>query len=470
MAGEERKPELVASGSEESAQTTPAGAQEFRWQAIFQKSTEALFLLNRNRRILFVNKAWERLTGMSGTEARGLVCARRAPDPQDPWDLAVRALCYPPPEALKGNTSRVRRAVQRGEVRERWNIEFFPLRDEAGLLCILGRIQAEPRDETRPDPPLPEKLIGLREARLGRYRFQHFVSKLPAVQRALEQARLASATSVPVLLVGESGTGKEWLARAIHNESDFRDRAFVALDCPRIPPAMFREIIFGEHSTAPQRDSRTLYLRDPAFLPREMQMQLCREIASPLESAHYRVIAGSSTDPCIDIKVGRLLESFHCALSPLVISLPPLRERTVDLSELVERMLERASLLVERRISGLTPEAWELVRAYAWPGNLNELYVTLRGACARTSGDRIASDHFPAPIKLAVRMGGASGADSEKPISLDQVLEQAERRMIVMALRRAKGNKSKAADLLSIWRPRLIRRMEALGITGSQAD
>src|SRR6516225_6834779 len=98
MAGEERKPELVASGSEESAQTPPASAQEFRWQAIFQKSTEPLFLLNRHRRILFVNKAWERLTGMSGTEARGLACARRAPDPQDPWDLAVRALCYPTPE------------------------------------------------------------------------------------------------------------------------------------------------------------------------------------------------------------------------------------------------------------------------------------------------------------------------------------------------------------------------------------
>ncbi len=71
---------------------------DFRWQALFQRAHEPFFLLNRRRRILFVNRAWEELTGLSAAEARGLQCLRRPSLPQDPWDVVIRAVCCPPPE------------------------------------------------------------------------------------------------------------------------------------------------------------------------------------------------------------------------------------------------------------------------------------------------------------------------------------------------------------------------------------
>ena len=151
-------------------------------------------------------------------------------------------------------------------------------------------------------------------------------------------------------------------------------------------------------------------------------------------------------------------------MSTLVITLPALRERQADLSDLVERLLQRMNTGSERPVTKLTPQAWELLRAHAWAGNLRELYAVLQRACQRTTTDRIDAVHLPARLRLAVHLEQAAQPAPERAIRLDEILEEAERRLILLALRKARGNRSRAAELLSIWRPRLLRRMEALGI------
>ncbi len=148
------------------------------------------------------------------------------------------------------------------------------------------------------------------------------------------------------------------------------------------------------------------------------------------------------------------------ALATLTIRLPPLRERKPDLPRLVERLLERAGLAAERTVTGLTPAAWDVLRAYPWPGNLGELYGVLVGACGRTPGERIDASDLPLYLRLSPR---PAEADAVR-LPLKELLEGAERRLIELALRRAGGNKSRAAELLAIWRPLLLRRMAALGI------
>jgi len=132
---------------------------------------------------------------------------------------------------------------------------------------------------------------------------------------------------------------------------------------------------------------------------------------------------------------------------------------------LVERFLKRSGQSQQHGAKGLTQEAWEMLRAYAWPGNLRELYAALQVAVQQTSQERIDAAHLPGAVRLAVRMAETPGAEGEKKLSLDKFLEEAERRLIRLALRRARGNRSRAAELLEVWRPRLLRRMEALGIT-----
>jgi len=177
-----------------------------------------------------------------------------------------------------------------------------------------------------------------------------------------------------------------------------------------------------------------------------------------------RIMAGCDVDPADEAGTSRLLEELHCALSTLVIEVPPLRERQTDMPTLVDRLLERANTGREQPVIGLTPEAWEFVRAYSWPGNLRELYSALQTACLHAPNDRLDVCHFPAALRLAVRLDETPDASKELALPLDHLLEQAERRLILLALRKAQGNRSRAAEILSIWRPRLLRRMEALKI------
>src|SRR5437899_1350221 len=159
----------------------PPAEPELRWQALFQRSRDAVFVLNRRRTFLFVNRAWEQLTGVSAAEARGLACRRRTLLPQDPADLVVRTLCCPPAHVLKGSSGRSRRLARRGSLQERWwDIDFLPLRDDRGTLCILGRIEPAPISSPAPFPPLPERLVSLREEMRQRFNLDRLVSRLPA--------------------------------------------------------------------------------------------------------------------------------------------------------------------------------------------------------------------------------------------------------------------------------------------------
>src|SRR5438309_10263190 len=111
---------------EPSPNSNQESATDFRWQALFQRAGEPVFLLNRRRRILFVNRAWEELTGLSAAEARGLQCLRRPSLPQDPWDVVIRAVCCPPLEVLQGKPARTRRLVLRADAAPRWwDVEFL---------------------------------------------------------------------------------------------------------------------------------------------------------------------------------------------------------------------------------------------------------------------------------------------------------------------------------------------------------
>src|SRR5947209_4972402 len=107
---------------------------EFRWQALFQRTREPLFLLNRQRRILFVNRAWEELTGLPAAEARGRRVGHRRKPATLPLGEALAHALAPPAEVLQGQPGKARRLAPGAAGRRWWDVEFFPLRGDAGLL------------------------------------------------------------------------------------------------------------------------------------------------------------------------------------------------------------------------------------------------------------------------------------------------------------------------------------------------
>ena len=154
---------------------------------------------------------------------------------------------------------------------------------------------------------------------------------------------------------------------------------------------------------------------------------------------------------------------FYYTLTALVIRLEPLRDRLNELPLLALHMLERAASTARKHCAGFDPPALQTLSAYDWPGNLSELSRVLQAAVARCEGDLLRDEHLPADIR------GHLGAAYLPPlpttqIGLDTLLTQIERRLIERALSRSRQNKSRAADLLGISRPRLYRRIKELNI------
>jgi len=439
-----------------SPEPAPAEGDGFRWPALFQRSVDAVFVLNRRRQIQFVNRAWEALTGLAAREVHQRIC-RRQRDASPGSCEAVQHALAPPREVLEGKPARLRRLAVGADGRPQyWDISFLPLAGAKGIVGVLGRIRTVAIGQTTGQPVLPEKLVAVRERWTGWFGLEHLASEVPAVRRLAEQVRLASRVEVPVLLVGEPGAGKQWLARTIHVEGGRREQAFFALDC-RLPPPALAWALLGPPGLA-RREGATLYLQEPAALPRDLQGRLCEVTAE--EQPGPRFLAGMSADPAAEVRAGRLLEAMHCLLSPLTIAVPPLRERLPDLPVFAERLLARAASGHDRAVNGISGEAWELLRAYAWPGNLRELYAVLAAGCRRCQADRIEAGDLPWYLRPAP-------AAAERTLPLDALLENVERSLSNLALAMARGDESKAAELLAMWRPRLSRRMEALEIDES---
>jgi DNA-binding NtrC family response regulator len=135
-----------------------------------------------------------------------------------------------------------------------------------------------------------------------------------------------------------------------------------------------------------------------------------------------------------------------------------------DLPALVDRLLQRSNAEGQAQIKGLTADAWEVIRAHVWPGNLRELHAVLAAARRHARTDRITAADLPAALRLQRRLEETPTTARPRSLPLDALLEEAERRLMELAIRRAGGNKKRAADLLSIPRPRIWRRLKALGM------
>jgi transcriptional regulator of aromatic amino acid metabolism len=432
-------------------------ADRLDFDGLLHGSADAWFAVNARRRLVFLNRACAEVLGVQADEVLGLEC--KAHGLAEPVDLAaVVARCCPPPEALAGKPcSSPALLLHRGGQQAWRSIQWIPMADGAGSVAVvLGRIGPAAEDEKPPRCPesLPAALARLRHELLERFGFDRVIAVCPAMQRALLQARLASQSDVPVLLRGEPGTGKEHFARVIHSQSAAKQRPLVALDCAGLPAGTLERVLFDETKPGAQ------YLASPGQLPRDLQARVFEQA----RRGGVRLLAGTNTDLAAAVADGTFLPELFYHLSTLVIELPPLRQRQADLPLLAQQIIERCNADGERQVTGLTPAARELLVSHPWPGNLDELQEALTAAHRHSRQAEVDASDFPLACRAAAERAELPQAVPPRPLPLDHLLEQAERRLIELALRDARGNISKAAARLAVSRPRLYRRMEQLGL------
>jgi PAS domain S-box-containing protein len=450
---------------------TPRNPAARRLGALVQRAADPIFQLDEAGCLVFVNAAWEQFTGYSADHVLGLACQGPVPMPESGLEALAAGLCPSPelgPAPYSVDTLLVDAAGERKEV----SIAFVPFNGTAGGgLGHLGVIRPRAAGSTpaAPHHKLRGELLALRE-RLRRKRLgTNLIGSGVAHQRVMRQIELVAANLAPVVIVGEEGTGKRTVARAIHDRSPRAAGACLVFDVEASGAEAVAHMLFAADGESAEpaawsvpADS-TLVVGPLAELPRDLQAQLVTRVETSVDPAGPRLVFTSRIEPARLLEAGTLRADFYYLVTSQSIELAPLRERLDELPLLAQHALEWLNARSGQMVAGFSTEAIDVLRAYDWPGNLRELSRVVQAAHERQPAGLITPSDLPAAIRGA--WGGAYTPAAPAPLpALDSALESVERRLIEHALQTARHNKSRAAEILSISRPRLYRRMKDLGI------
>ncbi len=347
----------------------------------------------------------------------------------------------------------------------------------------LGAAEAEAQK-------LERQVTSLRTTLDDRFGFDAIIGRAPKFVAAVKDARKVAVTNTTVLLTGESGTGKEVLALAIHQASPRAAGPFIALNCAALPETLVESELFGHERgafTGADRLKRgrfelaaggTLFLDEIGELTAAAQAKLLRILqerryervggATTLE-ADVRLIAATNRDPECAVAEGRLREDLYYRLAVFRIHLPALRERGDDVLLLADYFVRELGAKMGKPEPGLNREARDLLLAHSWPGNIRELQNAIERALILAQDELIAAEHLalvarrPRDEGVPATAPAVAAPPTETAISTLIIAEQ-EKRLIVEALRRTGGNKTRAAAALGLSPTQLLRRIRRFGL------
>jgi len=309
----------------------------------------------------------------------------------------------------------------------------------------------------------------------------------PAIRQVLDMVHRVADSDAIVLIVGESGTGKELVARALHEASRRRDKPFVGINCAAVPAGLLESELFG-HVKGAFTDARrsrpglfvqaaggTVLLDEIGDMPPEMQVKLLRVLQErrvrPVggeEEVEFdcRVIAATHRDLETEVAEKRFREDLYYRINVVQIALPALRARPGDVLAIAHGIMQRIAARTGKPVTGLAPDAAQLMLDYDWPGNIRELENSLERAIALTTLNELSAADLPPKIREHQRsiLATATGRPDEL-IPLAEV----ERRYIHQVLAAVGGNKTMASRILGIDRRSLYRVLAESGPTPSAA-
>jgi two-component system, NtrC family, response regulator HydG len=308
--------------------------------------------------------------------------------------------------------------------------------------------------------------------------FHGMVGRSPSIQKVFEIVEKAAASDAPVIIFGETGTGKELVAHAIHSLGKRREGPYIQLNCAALNEALLESELFGHVKGAftgaySHREGRfeaanwgDIFLDEIGDVPLSIQVKLLRILETgqfervgdhqPIR-VDVRIITATNRDLERLVSQGKFREDLFFRINVIPIQLPPLRERLGDLPRLAEHFIRQLRARSGKDISGLTPEAMELVMRHHWPGNVRELKGVLEYAFVIAEGGPIQPEHLPVQMaRLAAKQHlfdrlPASAASEEKAALID-------------ALIACRGNQSKAARVLGVNRVTIWHRIKKHGI------
>jgi DNA-binding NtrC family response regulator len=325
----------------------------------------------------------------------------------------------------------------------------------------------------------------------SKYRFDNIVGSSSALRGVLETVSKVAATDSTVLVRGESGTGKELIARAIHYHSRRAERPLVTVNCGAIPEELLESELFGHVKGAftgavGDREGRfsvanggTIFLDEIGDMSPNLQVKLLRVLqercfervgSDKTESVNVRVIAATHQHLEEAIQGGRFREDLFYRLNVIPIEIPPLRERQEDIVQLAQYFLDVLNQERETKIDCITDDAMQAMLQHAWPGNVRELENLIERLTVLRGEGEIRIEDLPAGLRQPERPEVPVPPIPEGGLSLRDVVDDFETRLILKALEQTGWNQTQSAALLGMNRTTLIEKMKKKGLRAAQAE
>jgi two-component system NtrC family response regulator len=315
------------------------------------------------------------------------------------------------------------------------------------------------------------------------------IGNSPQLLSCFDQVARVACTDANILVIGETGTGKELFAHAVHENSPRHNRPFVVLDCSALPETLVESLLFGHSKGAftsadkphegliKQADGGTLFLDEVGELPLQIQKAFLRVLQErrfrPLGSrteiaSDFRLVAATNRNLGHMVLDGSFRHDLLFRLRSFVIDLPPLRERTGDIQDLMMHHLARVCERLKIGLKGLAPEFLEALNSYPWPGNVRELLQALeRAVAAALFEPTLHVKHLPDEIRIELVRDSLAAATkstevegrpprwTESPLALKQYRENADRQYLLNLMAYTQGNVRRACSLSGLSRSRL---------------
>ena len=373
----------------------------------------------------------------------------------------------------------VRDLSTRGTLLDESPVGDRPRRLRPGSVARLGEwsLRVGPAAE---EPTVEESTrpLGAHPLDVASTRLPGVIGRSPAMLELCEQVGRLARFDVPVLITGDTGTGKELVAQALHGLSRRSGGALVALNCGAIHTGTAASELFGHARGAfTGADARkagvferaaggTVFLDELGELPLDLQAALLRVLetrevlpmgASRPIAVDFGLVAATHRDLPTEVSARRFREDLYYRIAVAGVRVPPLRERRSDLRLLATHFLAEASIGPP---PVLLEEAVSLLEGHRWPGNVRELRNVIQRALIASDGGPIGASCLELGVRRFAAGAGELAADAPPPCPRGQLL----RTRLIDALRRAGGNKTRAAELLGISRSTLYEQLKRTGL------
>jgi DNA-binding NtrC family response regulator len=324
--------------------------------------------------------------------------------------------------------------------------------------------------------------VSLRQQLDSRFGLENIIGESSAMREIFEVVQQVAPTRATVLIGGESGTGKELIAKALHQLSPRAKQPFVTVHCAALAPTLLESELFGHEKGAftgaherrigrfEQAQGGTLFLDEIGEIDATIQVKLLRFLgertfervgSNKTLTADVRLVAATNKTLEELVKAGKFREDLFFRLRVVEIELPPLRERTGDIPLLAQSFLREFAGENGKAVNEFTADALECLMNFSWPGNVRELRTAIEHAVVLCRSERITLRDLPP----SVRGGGSTGA-AKLLQGKDLTVKDAEKQLIIRALKETEGNRTRAAQKIGMSRRTFHRKLHEYHLEG----